>query len=171
MKQAGQAFANGFLWILELVLKLTSSVAAAISLGSTGSFFEKVGNGFASLPRAVGELYRTVSGSGYIVDVINDYNSMTAAAFNQKYGGGAVNYVMAYLNEGVNYLLNVYENLSLEPASTLFAALLVFAVLYLSARGSRFVRQRGQGSFIDKMERRAGKKMFRSETAENVRKL
>lgn len=171
MKQAGQAFANGFLWILELVLKLTSSVAAAISLGTPGGFFEKVGNGFASLPRAVGELYQSVSGSAYIVDVINDYNSMTAAAFNQKYGGGAVNYVMAYLNEGVRYLQNVYRNLSMEPVTTLVAAVLVFAVLYLSARASRFIRQRGQGSFIDKMERKAGKRVFQSENPENVRKL
>jgi len=160
MKQTGRAVANPFLWVLEIAFKIASSVAALIVLGQKGSFFEKVGAGFYSLPQAGSEFYQTVSSSGYILEVINDYNTMTAAAFNQKYGGGAVNYVMAYLNEGVAYLLNVYENMSAEPVSTLLAALLVFCILYLLARSLRFYRQRGQGSFLDRAERKAGDRVF-----------
>lgn len=162
IKQKSRAVANPVLWLLEIGLKITSSVAAAITLGTHGSFFEKVGSGFGSLPRAGSELYQTIYSSGYIVEVINDYNTMTASAFNQKYGGGAVNYVMAYLNEGVAYLLNVYKNMSAEPVSTLLAVVLVFSILYLAARSIRFYRQRGQGSFINRMERRAGNRVFRS---------
>ncbi len=161
IKQTGRAVANPVLWLLELIFKVTSSVAALITLGQKGSFFEKVGAGFSSLPQAGNEFYETVSSSEYILGVINDYNTMTAAAFNQKYGGGAVNYVMTYLNDGVAYLLNVYENMSAEPVATLLAALVVFCILYLLARSLRFYRQRGQGSFIDRAERKAGAKVFK----------
>lgn len=162
IKQTGRAVANPILWLLEIIFKITSTLAAALTLGVKGSFFKKVAGGFASLPEAGSELYQTVGSSGYIAGLINDYNTMTAAAFNQKYGSGAVNYVMNYLNDGVGYLLSVYENLSSEPVSSLLAALLVFITLYITARLFRFIRQRGQGSYLDRMERRAGERLFQS---------
>lgn len=166
VKKAGRVTSNAFLWIFEIALKIAAPVSAAISLGSRGSFPEKIGAGFASLPETVRELIYTFGSSDYVVRVINDYNTLTAAAFNEKYGGGAINYVMQYLNEAVSYFQNVYENMSSEPVSTAIATLLVFLVLYLLSRSARFVRQRGQGSVIDKMERKAGDKIFRSESGE-----
>ena len=140
----GKGIQISLLWITELALKIAAPVAAAISLGNTGHFFEKVMTGFASLPQTIRDLFVTLGSSDYVTRVITDYNTLTAAAFNQKYGAGAINYVMDYLNEGVSYLQNVYENLNDQPLSTIVATLLVFMVLYLLSRAARFVRQRGQ---------------------------
>lgn len=171
IRQAGSAIAKPVLWLMEMVLKITSSLAGVLTLGEKGTFLEKVGGGFSSLPEAGRDLYLTIGNSEYIAEMISDYNSLTAAAFNQKYGSGAVNYVMSYLNEGVAYLLSVYDNLSAEPVSTLVAALLVFSLLYFLARLLRFLRQRGQGSFLDRMERKAGKRVFPSKPSENIKKM
>lgn len=164
VKKVGRVTSQALLWIVEFALKIAAPISAAISLGNRGNFLEKVGTGFGSLPATVHELLRTIGSSDYVIRVIDDYNTLTAAAFSEKYGGGAINYVMRYLNEGVLYFQNVYENLSSEPISTAIATLLVFLVLYLLSRSARFVRQRGQGSVIDKMERKAGDKIFRSES-------
>ena len=162
LKKTGRAGSNALLWVIEMTFKILAPVAAAISLGDRGSFLSKVGSGLGSLPEKIRELIRTLDGTDYVTSVINDYNTLTAAAFNEKYGGDAINYVMQYLNEGVTYLQNVYQNLSAEPVSTVMATLLVFMLLYLSSRLIRFVRQRGKGSVIDRMERRAGNKLFSS---------
>lgn len=166
VEKMGKATSSALLWILEIALKIAAPVSAAICLGSKGSFFEKVGAGFGSLPDTVRELIVTLGTSDYVVRVINDYNTLTAAAFNEKYGGGAISYVMQYLNEAVSYFQNVYDNMSSEPFSTAFATVLVFVVLYILSRFARFVRQQGQGSVIDKMERKAGDKIFRSESGQ-----
>lgn len=162
LKKTGRAGSGLLLWIIEMGFKILAPIAAAISLGDKGGFLSKVGSGLGSLPVKIRELVRTLNNTDYVTGIINDYNSLTAAAFNEKYGGDAVNYVMQYLNEGVIYLQNVYQNITAEPFTTALAALLVFMILYLSSRLMRFIRQRGQGSVIDKMERRAGKKIFSS---------
>lgn len=160
LKNTGRATSGALLWLVEMAFKITAPVAAAISLGTRGGFFDKVGTGFASLPETIRELFLTLGSSDYVSQVINDYNTLTAASFNEKYGGGAIQYVMQYLNEGVVYLQRVYQNLTTETISTVIATLLVFVMLYLISRSVRFVRQRGQGSVVDRMERRAGDKIF-----------
>lgn len=162
LKRTGRAGSSMLLWIMEMGFKLLAPIAAAISLGDQGNFLSKIGTGLGSLPEKISELVRTIRNTDYVTRVIDDYNSLTAAAFNEKYGGDAINYVMQYLNEGVAYIQNVYQNITAEPVSTVLAALLVFMLLYLSGRLMRFVRQRGQGSVIDKMERKAGEKIFSS---------
>lgn len=162
LKKTGRAGSGLLLWIMEMAFKILAPIAAAISLGDRGGFLSKIGSGLGSLPEKTVELVKTIRNTDYVTRIIDDYNSLTAAAFNEKYGGDAINYVMQYLNEGVAYLQNVYQNITEEPVSTAFAALLVFLLLYLLSRLMRFVRQRGQGSVIDKMERRAGDKIFSS---------
>lgn len=162
LKKTGRAGSSLLLWIMEMGFKILAPIAAAISLGDQGGFLSKIGSGLGSLPEKIRELLRTLNNTDYVTGIINDYNSLTASAFNEKYGGDAINNVMQYLNEGVTYLQNVYQNITAEPVSTVLAALLVFMLLYLSSRLMRFIRQRGQGSVIDKMERRAGEKIFSS---------
>lgn len=163
IKTTANTIGGGLLWVLEWACKVTASIAAAITLGTGGGFFDKVADGFGSLPKTLLQIYETISSSDYVSEVITDYNTLTAAAFNQKYGAGAVNYVMQYLNEGVRYLQAVYENLSIEPVTTLLAALFVFLILYLAGRSARFVRQRGQGSIIARLERKAGDNVFNTQ--------
>ncbi len=158
-------------FILEFILKITASLAALIALAAPGGFLSKLAEGFQSLRGAVQEVWWWITHIDEFGQVMEDYNTLTAAAFNQKYGAGAVNSVMDYLNEGVDYIQRIWQNLNAEPIGTLLAAILIFLIFYLAARLIRFVRQRGQGSFIDKFERKQGRKVFKSQTAIHKSKI
>lgn len=145
---------------VEWCLKLAAPLAAVISMAAQGNFITKAAAGFQSLPEAVREIIWWIQNIPEVGKIVDDYNTMTAANFNQEYGAGAVNYVMDYLNEAITYLQQVYQNLLDQPVATLTAALMVFLLLYLMARIVRFIRQEGQGSFITKFERRAGQRVF-----------
>ncbi len=149
--------------IVEFCLKLAAPLAAFITMAASGDFISKIITGFQSLPTAIREIIWWLENISEIGRIIEDYNTLTAATFNQKYGAGAVNSVMNYLNEGVAYLQQVYQNLIEQPIFTLLAALLIFLIFYLVARLVRFVRQRGQGSIIDKFERKTGDRVFRNQ--------
>ncbi|SMO51959.1 hypothetical protein [Fodinibius sediminis] len=153
--------ANLFLFVIEYCFKLAAPLAALIATAARGGFFAKMMEGFQSLPEAVRESIWWIKNIPEVGKIVNDYNTLTAANFNQKYGSGAVNYVMDYINEGVSYFQQVYMNLSEHPLVTVIAALIVFLIFYLLARLVRFVRQEGQGSFITKFERRAGDRVFK----------
>lgn len=145
---------------LEYCLKLAAPLAAIISMAALGSFISKIIAGFRSLPEAVREIIWWIGNIPEIGRIVNDYNTLTAASFNQKYGAGAINYVMDYLNEGVAYLQRVYVNLAEQPISTMLAAIITFLIFYVAARFIRFVRQKGQGSFVTRYERRKGEELF-----------
>jgi predicted PurR-regulated permease PerM len=149
------------LFIIEICLKVAAPLAAIISMAASGGFISKVVAGFQSLPEAVREIVWWIKNIPEVGKIVDDYNTMTAATFNQTYGAGAVNYVMDYLNEALTYLQQVYRNLVEQPVSTVLAALLVFLLFYLMARVVRFVRQEGQGSLVTKFERRTGNRIFK----------
>lgn len=157
---------NVLLFIIEYCFKIAAPLAAVIAMAAEGGFMTKVIEGFRSLPEAVREIIWWIKNIPEVGRIVDDYNTLTAATFNQKYGAGAVNYVMDYLNEGVSYLQQVYLNLSDQPISTVLAAVIVFLILYLLARGVRFVRQEGQGSFVTKFERRTGNRIFKKRREE-----
>lgn len=148
-------------FLIEFALKLAAPLSAIISMAASGSLIQKVVEGFRALPDTVGEIVWWIRNIPEISNIIDDYNTLTAAEFNQEYGAGAVNYVMDYLNEGVEYLQQVYVNLAERPITTISAALVAFFICYLSARVVRFVRQKGEGSVITKFERRAGNRVFK----------
>jgi len=151
------------LFLVEFCLKIAASLGAVISLAARGGLFAKILTGFRSLPDAVREIVWWIRNIADVGVIVNDYNTLTAANFNQKYGAGAINYVMDYLNEGVSYVQKVYLNLSDQPVTTILAALVVFLIFYLLARLVRFFRQEGQGSIVTRLERRAGDRVFRKE--------
>lgn len=148
-------------FLIEFALKLAAPLSAIISMAASGNLIQKVVEGFRALPDTVREIVWWIQNIPEISNIIDDYNTLTAAEFNQEYGAGAVNYVMDYLNEGVEYLQQVYVNLAERPITTILAALLAFFICYFSARVVRFVRQKGEGSVITKFERRAGDRMFK----------
>lgn len=156
-----RAIGNAILFIVEFCFKLAAPLAAVISMGAQDGFVNKVVQGFQSLPEAIREIIWWIENISEIGQIIDDYNTMTAANFNAKYGSGAINNVMDYLNEGVTYLQHVYLNLAEQPVVTILAAIIVFLVFYILGRVARFIRQEGQGSFIDRAERRAGDRVFK----------
>ncbi|MDZ7658705.1 hypothetical protein [Fodinibius sp.] len=148
------------LFLLEYLFKLAAGVIALIVLGAGGSFFSKVGTGFGSMGNVLRQIAEWPDRLTYISTVIQDYNTLTAATFNERYGGDALNRVMELLNEGVAYGEAVYQNLSRQPVATIIATLIVFLLFYISGRACRFYRQKGQGSFLTKKERELGKRVF-----------
>lgn len=154
---------NALLFVLEYLLKITAGVTSIVVLGAAGSFFGKLGTGFGSLSDVYRDMTAWPETLSYTGAVIDDYNTMTAANFNQQYGGQAVNSVMESLNEWVAYFQAVYGNLTQQPLATLAATVIAFLFFYLIARTVRFVRQRGRGSWIVRRERELGDRVFRGQ--------
>lgn len=152
--------AKPILFLLEYLFKLSAGVIAAIVLGAGGSFFGKLGTGFGSIAGVLRQIAEWPERLAYLGKVIQDYNTLTASTFNERYGGEAMNRVMESLNEGVVYGQAVYQNLTHQPLATIVATLIAFLIFYLIGRTCRFFRQKGQGSFLIKKERELGKRVF-----------
>lgn len=152
---------NAFLFFLEYFFKFSSGVTGLIVLGAGGSFFVKLATGFGSVLPALARLFEFPQTFINTTTIINDYNTLTAAAFNQRYGTQAVNHVMESMNVGVAYFHSVYQNLAWQPVETVFAVALAFSSLYLIGRGICFIRQKGQGSCITRLERKLGCRIFK----------
>ena len=150
------------LFLLEYIFKVFAGIISMIVLGAQGSFFLKLGTGFSSLLNVVYELFEIPGKLAYLGNVIHDYDTLTASAFNQRYGGDAINRVMESLNEGVAYFQSVYQNLAQQPIATLMATTIAFLFFYLIARTFRFIRQKGEGSILVKLERKLGRLIFRN---------
>lgn len=155
---------NPLLFLLEYIFKLSAGIAAIIVLGAQGSFIAKLGTGFGSLLSVYDQLLEWPDKISYLGNVIHDYNTLTASAFNQRYGGQALNRTMESLNEGVLYVQSVYENLAAQPVATVIATLIAFLLLYLAGRTFRFIRQRGKGSYLVRKERELGNRIFNKDS-------
>lgn len=148
------------LFLLEYLFKLAAWIIAIIVLGASGSFLSKVGTGFGSIGDVLYRISEWPERLSYLGTVIQDYNTLTASAFNERYGGEAINRVMESLNEGVTYGQAVYQNFTHEPITTILATLIVFLLFYVLGRACRFYRQKGQGSLLVKKERKLGRRFF-----------
>jgi len=153
-------FIQLLLFIIEYGLKLAAPLAVSISLGARYGFLNKIMYSFRSLPDAIRKIGWWIGNIPAVSEIVDDYQTLTASSFNQKYGAGAVNYVMDYLGESISYFQKVYNNLSEQPIATIMAALIVLFIFLAVAWIARFVRQKGQGSLITKFERRMGKRVF-----------
>lgn len=152
--------AKPVLFLLEYLFKFSAGVIAIIVLGAGGSLFNKLGTGFGSIAGVLRQIAEWPDRLAYLGTVIQDYNTLTASAFNERYGGEAINRVMESLNEGVAYGQAVYQNLAHQPVATIVATLIAFLIFYVIGRTCRFFRQRGQGSFLVKKERELGRQVF-----------
>jgi len=152
--------AKPVLFLLEYLFKLAAGVIGMIVLGAGGSFFSKMGTGFGSIGNVLHQIAEWPDRLTYIGTIVQDYNTLTASAFNERYGGDAINRLMELLNEGVAYGQAVYQNITEQPVTTILATLIVFLLFYIIGRACRFYRQKGQGSFLIKKERELGKRVF-----------
>ena len=149
-----------FLLVLEYSVKLTAVVVAAVTLSARGTFGEKLGAGFSSLSPSLRKLFDAPSEISGAASVIHEYHTLPASAFHEQYGADAINGVLAYLNGGIVYLQTVTQNFANQPFSTFFAALVAFGGLYLLSFILRFARQKGQGSYLTRLERRLASRIF-----------
>lgn len=161
-ERAGRITGRFFLLFLEYCFKISALIVASITLAAKGSFGTKLAAGFTSLSPA---LRRIVEAPGKISEtatIINDYNTLSAAVFSERYGGQAIDSVLIFLNEGILYFQAIYQNMVQQPLVTLIAAGIAFITLYLLGRILRFARQKGRGSYIHRIERKIGDRVFRS---------
>ena len=158
----GRIAGNIFLGFIEYIFKISATIAVGIVAMTSGTLGEKIGYGFGSLTQVFRKIFETPDKVAELSVMVEDYNRMTAAGFNQKYGADAVNSLMAYLNGIIDYFQAVYYNLANEPVTTFLAAIAVFSVFYILGRILQFARQRGQGSWLVRMERRLGEKVFKT---------
>lgn len=94
---------------------------------------------YESVSRAYESAARPAEGASQIYGVLReiDYNSIW--------------------NAGVNLANNIHD----KPVDTALAAASVYALGWGASKGIRFLATRGQGSFLDKTERRFGRRIFR----------
>lgn len=151
---------KGFLLFLEYCVKLTAIAVTGVVLMTDGTFGTKLGTGFGSVSSTLRSIFSAPSDIIDNAHIIHEYNTMSAAAFNQQYGADAIHGVMAYLNGAVVYFQTVFQNLAAQPFSTFFAAVISFFSLYMLSLVLRFARQKGQGSYLNKLERKLADRVY-----------
>ncbi len=161
-ERAGRITVRFFLLFLEYFFKISASIVAFIALGAKGSFGTKLAAGFTSLSPALRGIVEFPQKISETSTVINDYNTLTAADFSERYGSQAIDSVLVFLNEGIIYFHSIYQNMVQQPLATFTAAGISFTSLYLLARVLRFARQKGRGSYIHRIERKIGDRVFQN---------
>lgn len=148
------------LFFLEYCFKLFAVLVTMVTLSSPGSLGSKLGNGFASLSLSLQKLFAAPGELSSMAHMVYQYNTLSSTAFNEQFGPDAVSSLLTYLHGGVIYIHTVSQNFTSQPFTTFFAALIAFLSIYVISLVLRFARQKGQGSFINKLERKLGEKVF-----------
>ncbi|GEM_PF-704846 len=149
------------LLFLEYCIKLSALLVTGVVLAAEGAFWVKLGTGFSSVSSSLRKLFALPSELGSAYNLISDYNMLSANLFTMQHGNDAIQSFMAYLNGGVTYLQTVTYNFGSQPFATFFAAVFAFSTLYLTGWVLRFYRQKGEGSYFNKMERKLGEYIFK----------
>lgn len=151
-----------FILFLEYCIKLSAVLVTGVVLAAEGTFWVKLGTGFSSVSSSLRKLFGVPSELGSAYNLVYDYNSLSANMFYMQHGNDAIESFMAYLNGGVAYLQTVNYNFGSQPFATFFAAVFAFFTLYLTSQVLRFYRQKGEGSYFNKMERKLGEYIFKT---------
>lgn len=159
-ERIGRIAGKSFLFFLEYCIKLSAFVVTAVVLSAKGSFGSKLGTGFSSISPSLRSLFEAPGEIVGVAATIHDYNTMTEAAFNVQYGASAIHNVLAYLDGGIVYVNTVMSNFGSQPFATFFAALISFWSLYMISLVLRFARQKGQGSYFNKLERKLSDRIY-----------
>ncbi|MDX1586518.1 MAG: hypothetical protein R3222_07235 [Balneolaceae bacterium] len=159
-ERIGKIAGKGFLFFLEYCIKITAFIVTGVVLVTNGSFGAKLASGFSSISPTLRGLFEKAGDLSGIATMIHDYNGMSINAFKAKHGVDAVNSVFAYLDGGIVYVQTVMNNLSTQPFSTFFAAFLSFGSLFMLGLVLRFARQKGQGSYFNRLERRLSERIY-----------
>lgn len=146
-------------------------VVTAVVLIADGGFGMKLGTGFSSISASLRSLFEApgdIIGAAHLID---EYHNLSAAAFEARHGAEAINGVLAYLNGGITYLQDIGQNFATQPFATFFASLISFASLYFISLVIRFARQKGQGSFLNRLERRLGERVFENQAKRKKQRI
>lgn len=141
----------------EYVLKVASIPAGIIAAGSTGSALGKAVSGGAKVWTTPIDVVRNFR---KLVEISDDYATLTAKEFTNRYGTEIGNYLAGYLHGVIEWGNQFSHNMNNEPIETTIAVIVVTGLLYTGGRVIKFLRQKGQGSYITKVERKLGHKYW-----------
>lgn len=164
-EDVGRVVGKFFLAFLEYSFKLCAVVAAGITIGTKGTFADKITNGFDSLSLTLRQMLDVPGKLMEMGTLVHDFNTQPADVFTSTYGVGATNNLLLTLNRVIEYFIGVYENFSRSPLVTATAMLLIFLTFYLLAWVLRFTRQNGRGSFLVRLERKLAEKTFNRDSS------
>jgi hypothetical protein len=157
---------KSFLFILEFFSKVSAILIAGVVLAAQGSFGAKLGTGFSSLSVSLRKLFQAPSEISGAATSISQYNSMPADVQSIEAAHG----VLVWLNSSVQYIDAVSQNLSSQFFVTVTAAMIAYISVYLVSVVLRFYRQKGEGSWLNKLERDLGQRIFET-PAEKMKRL
>ncbi len=161
-ERAARLFGKFFLLLLEYCIKLAAIVVTAVVLIADGSFGTKLGAGFSSLSISLRNVFEAPSEIIRQASVVHDYQTLPADAFEIEHGSRALHEALAYFDGAVLYFQDVSANFTGQPFATLSAALIAFFSLYSISLILRFTRQKGQGSPLNRLERKLAEKVFKN---------
>ena len=159
-ERIGKIAGKFFFLFLEYCIKLSAFVVTAVVLAADGAFGTKLGTGFSSISASLRTLFEAPAEIAGAATVIHKYNSLGVDAFNEQYGTEAIQSVLAYLDGGIIYVNTVMSNFGSQPFATFFAAVISFWSLYMLSLVLRFARQKGQGSYFNKLERKLSDRIY-----------
>jgi len=151
---AGKVLRNGSLGAVEYSGKIASIPGAIMAAGSKGNVGEKVSKGYEKLVTALPD---AADKAKYFTNAAYDFVNDTAAEFTEKYGGE----VFETMKEGLETLGTYVQNVADQPAESAAAGAIAGLSMYGIGRAARFVRQKGKGSWLDRAERKLGKKIWK----------
>ncbi len=148
--------------LLEYSAKLAAvPVAITAAASQKGNFASAVVDGFSNVGDVVSDVYSTATTLG---PMVNDYHSLTAADFVGKYGSDFLTAAQNSASELGRLVVGLADNytpiLGADALHSTAAAATSLALLLGGARVFRFLRQRGQGSILDRAERRLGERVY-----------
>lgn len=159
-ERIGRLAGKSFFLFLEYCIKLSAFVVTAVVLAAEGTFGTKLGTGFSSISQSLRSLFEAPAEIVEAATVIHNYNTLGGDAFNEKYGVEAIQSALAFLDGGIIYVQTVMSNFGSQPLATFFAAIISFWSLYMLSLVLRFARQKGQGSYFNKLERKLSDRIY-----------
>jgi hypothetical protein len=141
----------------EYILKVASIPAGVIAAGSGGSALTKAIQGGTKVWTTPIDAVKNVK---KLVEISDDYTVLTAKEFTTKYGTEIGTYLAKHLHGIIEWGTQFSHNINSEPIETIIAIIIVTGLLYTGGRALKFIRQKGQGSYITKMERKLGYKYW-----------
>ena len=144
---------NGGLGVAEHAGKAASIPGGVIAAGSEGNIAEKVSEGYQKIATSIPDAF---SKAKYFTEAAYDFTNSTASEFTNKYGGEVFN----ALQEGFGNFGEYVENFADQPIESVAAGAIAGASMYAMGRLAKFARQKGKGSWLDNLERKAGDKIW-----------
>jgi len=149
--------ARQILVLPEYILKIASIPAGIIAAGTGGSALAKAIQGGTKVWTVPIDAVKNLK---TLVEISNDYAVLTAKEFTTKYGTEIGTYLANHLHGIIVWGTQFSHNINNEPIETIFAVLVISGFLYAGGRALKFIRQKGQGSYITKVERKLGHKYW-----------